>query len=74
MTTEDLIAEALTRPIEERVAIADTLLQSLNPVDPDIESQWVAVAKERLAEMRAGAVEAVPSEEVFKRIRQRFAK
>jgi len=73
MKTEDLITEAMSLPVEERATVIDSLLKSLNPPEPEIDRQWAAVARRRLAELRSGAVEAVPGEEVFKRIADRFS-
>ena len=36
------------------------------------EAEWMMVAKRRLAELRSGQVEAVPGDEVFAEIRDRF--
>jgi putative addiction module component (TIGR02574 family) len=74
MKTEDLIAEAMSLPVEERATVVDSLLKSLNPPESEIDEQWVAVARRRLEELRSGAVEAVPGEDVFKRIASRFSK
>jgi putative addiction module component (TIGR02574 family) len=73
MTTKQIIQEVQALPIEERLAIVDNLLQSLNPPDAAIERKWLDVAKKRRDEMRSGTVNGVPGEEVFARIRQRFA-
>jgi hypothetical protein len=40
---------------------------------PDIDRQWIAVAKRWLAELRSGQVRIIPANEVFARIRIRFA-
>jgi len=74
MKTKDLITEAMSLPVEERATVIDSLLKSLNPPEPEIDKQWAAVARRRLAELRSGAVKAVPGEEVFKRIADRFSK
>ncbi|MBV5330053.1 MAG: addiction module protein, partial [Chlorobium sp.] len=34
----------------------------------EIDKNWASVAKRRLAEMRSGAVEAVPGQKVFENI------
>lgn len=73
MNTQDLIAEAITLPVEGRAMVVDSLLKSLNPPESDIDKKWVAVAKERLAELRSGQVQAVPGDEVFKKISKRFS-
>ena len=70
MSTKDLIHEAEALPIEERVKVVDSLLSSLNPVEPEIERRWASVAQKRLREIRAGSVQAVPGEEVFEKIRK----
>jgi Putative addiction module component. len=48
MKTKDLIAEAISLPIEERVMVVDLLLKSLNPPESDIDKKWAAVARRRL--------------------------
>jgi len=74
MSTEDLIAEAQSLPLEERVAMVDTLLRSLNPPNSDIDARWAEVARQRWDELRSGEVEAVPGEEVFARILGRLSR
>ena len=71
---KELIQEAVSLPIEERVMVVDSLLRTLNPSDSEIEKEWVAVAKRRLAELRSGSVKAIPGEEVFAKIQERFEK
>jgi len=73
MKTADLISEAISLPVEERAMVVDSLLQSLNPPEADIDKQWAAVAKRRLSELRTGKVQAVPGDEVFRKIWNRFS-
>ena len=73
MAMKELIAEAISLPVEERAILADTILKSLNPPDSDMDQRWVAVARRRLAELRSGQVEAVPGDEVFTKIWKRFS-
>jgi len=72
MNTKDLIAEAISLPVEERALVVDSLLRSLNPPESDIDRKWAAVAKRRLSEIRSGAIETIPGDEVFARIWKRF--
>lgn len=73
MKTKDLIAEAISLPVEERAMVVDSILKSLNPLESDIDKRWAAVAKQRLKELRSGEVEVIPGEEVFKKIWERFS-
>lgn len=73
MKTADLIAEAISLPVEERALVVDSLLKSLNPPETVIDKKWASVAKKRLAELRTGEVKAVPGDEVFQKIWNRFS-
>jgi putative addiction module component (TIGR02574 family) len=71
---KEIIEEAESLPVEERAMVVDSLLRSLNPSSAEIESEWVKVAKRRLAELRSGKVKPVPGNEVLAKIRERFEK
>jgi len=71
--TKEIIEEASALPIEGRAAVVDSLLRSLNVPDPEIDRAWLDVAKRRLTEIRAGRVIPVPGDQVFARIKDRFA-
>ncbi len=74
MKTKDLIDEVVSLPVEERALVVDSLLRSLNQPESEIDKKWATVAKLRLAELRAGSVDAVPGPEIFERIWKRFDK
>jgi putative addiction module component (TIGR02574 family) len=71
MKTKELIAEAVSLPIEERAILVDSILRSMNPPESDVDRDWAALANRRLAELRSGKVQGVPGEEVFARIMKR---
>jgi len=73
-STKDIIQEAAALPVEERIIVVDSLLRTLNIPAPDIDTEWAAVAKRRLAELRSGRVNPVPGDQVFARIRERFGR
>ena len=52
--------------------IVDHLLRTLNRPDPAIDQEWLALAKQRLEELRSGQVEAIPGDEVLAKVRARF--
>lgn len=68
MKIKDLIDEVEALPVEERALVVDSLLRSLNPPESRIDKKWALVATKRLREVRSGAVETVPGEEVFAKI------
>lgn len=70
MKTEDLIAAAISLPVEIRAHVVDSLLKSLNPPEKEIDQKWAAVAKERLREIRSGTAETIPGNEVFAKIQK----
>lgn len=71
-TAKDIIREAESLPIEERVLVADSLLRSLNPLAPKIDRKWAEAAKLRLEQLQSGKVSPVPGERVFSDIYRRF--
>ncbi len=73
MKPKELIAEAISLPVEERAIVVDSILRSLNAPEDDIDRQWVAEAERRLEEVRTGRVKAIPGDQVFAQIRKRFA-
>jgi len=73
METKKLIEEVISLPVEERALIADSILRSLNPAESDIDKKWIEMAKKRLKELKSGKIKAVPGDEVFNKIWQRFS-
>jgi putative addiction module component (TIGR02574 family) len=72
MSTKELIAEAVSLPVEERAFVADSILRSLNAPETATDQKWATVAKRRLAELRSGEVKPVAGEDVFAKIWKRF--
>jgi putative addiction module component (TIGR02574 family) len=72
MKTKDLIAEAVSLPIEERALVIDSLLRSLNTPESEIDTKWAAVAKHRLQQLKSGEITAISGDDVFKKIEARF--
>ena len=71
--TREIIEEVTALPVEERAHVIDSLLRTLNPPQPEIDAAWAEVARRRLEELRSGRVKAIPGDQVFRRIRERFA-
>jgi len=74
MNTNELIDEAVSLPVEKRILIVDSLLQSLNQPNSEVDAEWNEVAQQRLLEMRSGKIKPIPGEHVFKNIWEKFEK
>ena len=72
MKTAEIMNELANLPVEERALIADSLLQTLNQSQPEIEQEWLKVAQQRLAEISSGSVKTVSMEEMTTRINHRL--
>jgi hypothetical protein len=69
-TVEELAAQALTLPSESRARLADILVESLVDDEPEsVRQAWSEVSRRRLDEVHSGAVQTIPGEEAFKRVR-----
>jgi len=73
-SSQEIIKEAKSLPVEERALVVDSLLRTMNPPNSGIDQKWVMLAKQRLAELRSGRVKPVPGDEVFAKIQERFSK
>jgi putative addiction module component (TIGR02574 family) len=68
---EQITSAALSLSLEARAQLAERLLTSLDD-DPEITAAWMEEAKRRMAEIDAGTVTTIPSEEVFARLRSKL--
>lgn len=56
---------------EDRARLAEELLASLEgELEPQLDAAWDAELAKRIAEVDSGAVELVPADEVFARVRR----
>ena len=60
-----MMNEVQNYPVDERVAFADAVLQTLNPVDSAIQEKWLHVADRRRGEILSGSVRPIPTAEVL---------
>ena len=71
MPIATMMNEVQDYPAEERAALADAVLQTLNPVDPVVQAEWLATAERRRGELLSGAVRPLSLEEVLAEARAR---
>ncbi len=69
LTLQELKNAASELPSGERADLAQFLLRSLDEQDEDgAQAEWLALAEQRMAEVRAGKVVGIPAEEVLKNL------
>jgi putative addiction module component (TIGR02574 family) len=67
LTLEELKNAASELPPGERADLAQFLLRSLDEQeDEGARAEWLALAEQRMTEVRAGKVAGIPAEEVIK--------
>jgi len=73
MHKDQLEAEALKLPSDERASLARSLIESLEDSDVgDFEVQWIEEAERRYAAYRAGVSSGRPGIEVLREARSRL--
>jgi putative addiction module component (TIGR02574 family) len=70
-----VVDDALDLPSDARIGLIDRILASLNlPTRPDIDKMWAEEAERRVAQIDRGEVQLIPGEEVFAKIRRKYAR
>lgn len=68
---EDIAAQALGLPPEDRATLVEHLLASFEPKSPT-QSAWFALARSRREDARTRRVAMVPGDEALARVRPRL--
>jgi Putative addiction module component len=74
LTAEQIVEEALALPSEARALLADRLVESLDPAEDGYMQQlWLAEARSRRDDVRAGRVKIIAGDEALERVRRSVA-
>ena len=73
MKTNELLSMAETLPIEIKIQLVDTLLNSMHPSQSEIDELWAKEAERRVSQIKSGKVKAISGKDVFKKIQNRFS-
>lgn len=68
-TIDTLFSEAMALPDDSRLQLAERLLSTVAD-EPTLEAEQLEVVHRRLEEVRAGKVQTIPGEQVFREIEQ----
>jgi putative addiction module component (TIGR02574 family) len=69
---EDIAAQALGLPPEDRAKLVERLLESFEPKSP-AQAAWLQLARTRREEVRSGKAAMVAGDEALARVRARLA-
>jgi len=64
-STEILLRQALELPANDRAALIEVLIVSLDKPDPTVDALWLKEAENRMAAYRSGVLDAVAADQVF---------
>ena len=70
-SAKSILDEALKLPVNDRAALVENLILSLDKPDPALDAEWVKEAEDRLAAYQSGELSAVDAEQVFAELGKR---
>ena len=71
-TTEEILNQLLSLPVDTRARVAQRLLESLESADDTNQRLWDVEIESRLDAYERGELRAVPGDEVLARLREKF--
>lgn len=63
-----ILDQALRLPANDRAALVENLILSLDKPDPSLDAQWLKEAEDRLAAYQSGELAAFDADEVFREL------
>jgi putative addiction module component (TIGR02574 family) len=70
-SAKSILAQALKLSANDRAALVENLILSLDKPDSSLDDAWLKEAEDRLAAYRAGDLAAVDAEQVFDELGKR---
>jgi len=65
MSNQEIISQALNLPLADRLLIVNELVESFNPMNPNVEEQWKVELLRREKLLKSGELKTVSYEEFF---------
>lgn len=67
MSSKEILEQALKLKPDERFMVVEGLIKSIDEPDISLDAIWAEEAEKRLNAYRAGNLEGIPMEEIFKK-------
>ncbi len=68
----DLFTIIENMPIDVKTALIERILDSIHPLQKDVDEEWKEEAEKRISEINIGNVQLISGDEVFKEIEDRY--
>lgn len=66
MSSKEILEQALKLKPDEKFMVVEGLIKSLDEPDTSLGAIWAEEAEKRLKSYRAGALEGIPMDEIFR--------
>ncbi len=71
-SAKNILHQALDLPPNDRAALVEGLIASLDKPDPMLDAMWLKESEDRLAAYRAGELDAIDAKSVFADLRNKI--
>jgi len=68
----DLFSIIESMPIDVKTALIEKMLNSIHPVQKDVDEEWIEEVEERVREIKVGNIQLISGDEVFKEVEDRY--
>ena len=65
MSNKEIISQVLTLPLDDRLFIVNKVIESFNPMNSEVEKQWLDEVTNRKKLLEAGELETISYSEFF---------
>ena len=70
--TNDLFTIIESMPIDVKTALLEKILESIHPLQKDVDKEWIEEAEKRINGIKKGNVQLISGDEVFNEIKDRY--
>ncbi|MEA2029546.1 MAG: addiction module protein [Campylobacterota bacterium] len=65
MSNNQIVSEALSLPLADRLYIVNQIIESFNPINPQVEPKWKEELKSRQKLLKSGKAQTLSYQEFF---------
>ena len=70
--SNDLFTIIESMPIDVKTALIEKILESIHPLQKDVDKEWIEEAEKRINGIKKGNVQLISGDEVFNEIKNRY--